>query len=249
MQVIGVGFGRTGTNSLKLALEALGFGPCLHASNLVPTPELTREWADLLTHRSVDKRAKLYELLSDYESTVDWPSCLVWSEMIRMYPAARVILTVRDPDSWVNSFVEALAPLWLNAMEKVNDPGLSQSPLGASYQLLNSFAQLEFGGRVFDPAVLKRRLLEHHEQVKAAVPQERLLVYSVSEGWPSLCEFLNVDVPSIEFPHTNDRAAFKVKQEEFFKLQENFSQLPSGSAPLSWDHEFRASDAKPASGR
>ncbi|WP_454561853.1 sulfotransferase family protein [Mycobacterium haemophilum] len=216
MKVIGAGFGRTGTSSLKAALQDLGFGPCLHMDDVVASSTLGIEWSQLFVGESVDTRSKLAELLGDYQSAVDWPVCCFWPELIHMHPDARVVLTVRDPDKWVSSFLQTLAPLWRTAIEKAQTPGDPESPHGAYYTLANALAQSEFTGRVFDPALLKNRYLQHVEQVKAALPAERLLVYSVSEGWPALCEFLNVDVPSFQFPHFNDRATFNAKAQAVF---------------------------------
>ena len=99
LQVIGVGLGRTGTNSLKLALEQLGFGPCYHMSEVFQHPERARRWQD----RAAGELVPWEELLQGYRAAVDWPPVYFWRELVRDFPQAKVILSTRDAGRWYAS--------------------------------------------------------------------------------------------------------------------------------------------------
>src|ERR671916_717534 len=99
IEVIGAGFGRTGTMSLKVALEELGFGPCYHMIELFGHPEHVPIWEAASQGKSVDWE----ELFSGYRATTDWPACTFYKKLMDRYPDAKVILTVRDPDRWYDS--------------------------------------------------------------------------------------------------------------------------------------------------
>jgi hypothetical protein len=99
LEVIGAGFGRTGTKSLKAALEELGFDPCYHMSELFGHPEHVELWEAAARGKSVDWN----ELLGGYRATTDWPACSFYEELMQSYPDAKVILTLRDPNRWYES--------------------------------------------------------------------------------------------------------------------------------------------------
>ena len=99
MKVIGAGFGRTGTMSLKVALEKLGFGPCYHMTEVFAHPEHTHFWLSAWRGEPADWEG----VLGDYEATVDWPACTFYEELMERYPGAKVLLSVRDPDRWYES--------------------------------------------------------------------------------------------------------------------------------------------------
>ena len=100
LSVIGAGFGRTGTESIKLALEQLGVGPCHHMKEVVVSPEQIEMWTDIAYGADPDwERA-----FAGFHSAIDWPSAFYWRELSEVYPEARVILTLRDADSWYKSF-------------------------------------------------------------------------------------------------------------------------------------------------
>src|SRR5918998_5683797 len=101
MRVVGAGFGRTGTTSLKAALEQLGFGPSYNLSKVFANPEHVGFWeaAGCPTREELDWEG----FLADYGVAVDWPACSFYEELIEAFPQAPVILTVRDPASWYAS--------------------------------------------------------------------------------------------------------------------------------------------------
>lgn len=198
MLIIGAGFGRTGTLSVKAALERLGFGPCYHMLTAFEKPEHLRFWNAAQRGEPVEWPS----IFDGYRSTVDWPGCAHWRELVLRYPEAKVVLTVRDPERWYESFRETLAPLW-SADGGSEDPGYR-----AYLELVHRISWHTFGGRLDDKAHVISVFQRHNDSVAAAVPAERLLVHEVKQGWAPLCEFLGTPVPEEEFPHLNDRVSF-----------------------------------------
>jgi hypothetical protein len=93
LKVIGAGFGRTGTSSLKQALEDLGFGPCHHMTEVIAHPQQVPVWEAAMNGEPVEWE----DVFHAYQSAVDWPSAAFYEPLMERYPDARVILTVRDP--------------------------------------------------------------------------------------------------------------------------------------------------------
>jgi hypothetical protein len=213
MKVIGVGLGRTGTNSLKEALELLGFGPCYHMFNVVEQPKRIRHWQAAVDGEPVDWD----EVFAGYESVLDFPAAVFWRDLVRHYPAAPVILTVRDPERWYDSaartiFSKAIAAQRRPLPGRVAFRTLTRlSPdFGAFTRMVGAIVvQRLFAGRVGDRDYAIEVFNRHSKDVIAEVPADRLLVYDVAEGWAPLCEFLGVPVPEGRpFPRGNDAASF-----------------------------------------
>jgi hypothetical protein len=203
LQVVGPGFGRTGTNSMKLALEQLGFGPCHHMFEVRDNPERLADWQKAATGASMDWD----QVFRGYRSQVDWPGARYWRELVGHFPKAKVVLTVRDPDQWFDSVQKTIHPL-------IEARGTHPVPL------LNGIAEFghqaisvqTFGDRLADRAHAKKVFNEHINTVKKEVPKERLLVIDVEEGWEPLCRFLGVAVPDAPFPRTNSTREFHGKE-------------------------------------
>ena len=204
MKVIGAGFGRTGTLSMKAALERLGYGPCYHMVELLDHPEHGPLWTAALRGEAIAWE----ELFGSYESATDWPACTFWRELADRYPDAKVVLTVRDPERWWNSIDTTLFSMsragQLPARHAVGEVG--QLVMGAA-----------FDGRTTDREHVIRRFEEHNERVRQGIPAERLLVFEVSEGWGPLCEFLGAEVPGEPFPHLNEGDQFRAMIQELAK--------------------------------
>jgi hypothetical protein len=214
MDVVGVGMGRTGTNSLKLALEELGFGPCYHMKEVQDRPERVAKWTRILDGATPDWD----EVYRGFGSTVDWPGVVYWRELVNTYPKAKVILSVRDPERWVDSMSETLFrfPLrrrtgferFMYRFYRVVTPAAARVPLMLDRVLSKTFGDLHFN-KPGDREVAMKAFLKHNEDVKAYVPADRLLVFQVSEGWEPLCAFLGVPVPDKPFPRVNDTKEFQ----------------------------------------
>lgn len=211
MQVIGAGFGRTGTLSLRVAFEQLGFGPTMHGSVVAGNPPLIRRW---LAADEDPSNADWDDLLGVYESTVDWPAAAYWQELAEHYPDAKVVLSVRDPQSWYDSMRRTL--LWpaLSVPKPVRRAlGTFAVKTAQWFPPIPALCQKVIFDRVLDNRLDRDGAVEvfqrHIEEVKAKLPADRLLVYSVAEGWEPLCTFLEVPVPPTEFPRINDADSYR----------------------------------------
>ena len=199
LQVIGVGFGRTGTLSLKRALELLGVGRCYHFIEMTRSGHVGR-WLRVARGEAPDWTS----LFSGYGATTDWPAAHYYRELAAAFPDARFVLTVRDAGSWYRSMattlerLRELVPAWV--------PGL------------RGFAELTdriiwngtFDGRFADRDHAIACFEAHSAAVCATLPPARLLVFDVREGWPPLCAFLDLAAPpDTPFPHVNDARAVR----------------------------------------
>lgn len=199
LEVIGAGFGRTGTNSLKLALEALGFGPCHHMHEVSHHPEQAAPWLAAAEGAPVDWEA----LFAGYRSQVDWPGARWWRELADAFPAAKVILTLRPAEDWYASFAATVAP------EICRPPsGPSQAAADRRRMQRLTIGEQVFAGKADDRDAALATYRRHAEAVRAAIAPGRLLVFDVAEGWAPLCGFLGVPVPDAPFPRTNSKAEF-----------------------------------------
>lgn len=208
IKVIGAGFGRTGTTSLEAALEELGFGPCYGMKDSLGSTQHAGAWEAAARGEAVDWRT----LLKGYRSALDWPAASFYEDLMEAYPEAKVILTVRDPEGWYESAKNTIygAPRTIYA--------------STALSLLNRFAARTrratrmteaviwagtFSGRFEDREHAIGVFERHNEEVRERVPSEKLLVYSVKQGWGPLCEFLGAEEPvSKPFPHLNDKKSF-----------------------------------------
>jgi hypothetical protein len=203
LEIIGPGFGRTGTSSLKIALEHLGFGPCHHMFEVRDNPALLPDWEAAARGERMDWD----RVFQGYRAQVDRPGARYWRELVRHFPEARVILTVRDPDDWFDSVQATIAP-FLAARGTHPSPHVNAiAEMG--YQTV---AVQVFDDRLSDRDHATRVFREHVTEVQAEIPAHRLLTFDLREGWRPLCDFLEVEVPEMPFPHTNSSKAF-VEQE------------------------------------
>jgi hypothetical protein len=202
LRVIGSGFGRTGTKSLKDALELLGLGPCHHMTEVFENPEQVPHWQALATFRPVDWDAAF----AGYRAQIDWPGAHAWRALAAHYPDAKVIHSVRPEAAWWDSFSGTIGAI-------LDRPPPADAPLpphvwamGAAISAM--IGEQTFGGRHGEREAALAAYRRRQAEVVAAIPAERLLVYDVAEGWGPLCAFLEVAVPDAPFPRTNDRAEF-----------------------------------------
>ena len=204
MKVIGAGYTRTGTLSLKAALETLGVGPCLHP--------LTERAADRTLDRArcgagaVDWR----EDLSRWDAAVGWVGARHYPELIDAWPSSVVLLSVRDPEAWYHSYASCLRVTRELAMAGGPQLVAAEEAVQDALMMLDRPLWRE----ILDGSYERRdealgRYERHNEEVSRTVPADRLLVFDVEQGWGPLCEFLGVAVPDAPFPHLNDRAEFR----------------------------------------
>lgn len=206
MEVIGAGFGRTGTMSLKVALERLGFGPCYHMTELFKHSSHGKFWERAVAGES----AGWDELFEDYESAVDWPACSFYEELMEKYPEAKIILTVRDPARWHESTMKTIYSARGKGSPFFELAGLFAPHMKRTGKMVNDLIwEGAFDGRFEDREHAVSVFERHIEEVKERVPPEKLLVYDVKEGWGPLCRFLGVPVPDEPFPRLNDARVFR----------------------------------------
>ena len=191
LELIGAGFGRTGTESMKLALEQLGFGPCHHMKEVLADPEQLRIWRAIARGDPPDWEAAF----AGYRAAVDWPSAFFWRELSNVFPKAKVILTVRSSESWHRSMSDTI----FKVLAASTDP----DSIG-----LKLIAERVFGGRFLNRDHAIAVYEKNNAEVQAAFDHHRLLIYRLGDGWEPLCRFLNKPLPDIPFPRSNSTAEF-----------------------------------------
>ena len=198
LSVVGAGFGRTGTLSIKLALERLCFGPCYHMLEVFQNPHFLKYWGAAARGDSVDWD----EVFDGYASAVDWPVCTYHLELAEHFPAAKVLLTVRDPRSWFESAQNTIfsAPNRARMLSAEDDDTRAMADKIMVQTFDNRIDDLEHATSVFQ---------KHIETVKRTIPEQRLLVYEPGEGWERLCAFLEVSIPDEPFPKANTSEEFR----------------------------------------
>lgn len=191
MDIIGVGFGRTGTTSIQRAFQQLGY----RAYNFEAVIE--NEHFDLWREIGEGKPADWNTIYDGYNATVSWPSCFYYKELMDVYPNAKFILTTRDPERWAESVMRVLPHFG-----KLK-PFRFIPRVRAMLRLMETTMLPRFGGSNPSKAHLVNTITEHDAAVKAIIPAKKLLVYTVKEGWEPLCAFLQCDVPAGRFPYEN----------------------------------------------
>jgi hypothetical protein len=200
LSVIGSGFGRTGTKSLKEALEQLGFAPCHHMHEIVTHPEQVAHWQSIAAGQPVDWN----DVFAGYQSQVDWPGSHVWRELSAAYPDARVVHTLRPAETWWNSYSKTIGKL-MSTYRQIPLPPHITAILDVWNRMVGDTV---FSGRPNDRDTCIAAFNRNTQQVRDTIPADRLLVFDVAEGWEPLCRFLGVAVPATAFPHHNLRADF-----------------------------------------
>ena len=205
IKVIGAGFGRTGTLSLKQALEQLGFDKCYHMMEVNNNPPHFDLWAKAHRGEEID-----WDLLFDgYQATVDWPSCNLWREQMEHFPDAKVLLSLRDPVSWYESVMNTIYP---SSIAFLNHEDSDMRHFG-EWAVEIIWDKL-FDGKLEDRDHTIDVFNRHNETVISSVPKEKLLVFEAKDGWEPLCRFLEVPMPDNEYPRTNTTGQFKERSEK-----------------------------------
>jgi hypothetical protein len=198
MRVVGAGIGRTGTHSLKVALEQLLGAPCHHMVEVFGNPDQIAGWTDAIEGRPVDWSA----LLAEYGAIVDWPGGSFWPELTSEYPDALVLLSVRDPEAWYRS---ASNTIFLGMDEGTNMPPEMRPWMDTVVKLMHD----RFSDDFTNPEVMMEAFVRHNEAVRKAIPASRLLEWTPGDGWEPICERLGLPVPAEPFPVTNTTSEFR----------------------------------------
>ena len=209
LKIVGAGFGRTGTVSLKEALQKLGFGPCYHMLEVLERPDHIEMWHRVAFGGSID-----WDLLfKDFQSAVDWPAARYWRELADHYPGAKVLLSLRDPESWYKSMSDTI----FQGMKMMRPPTPDHTPPARGQQAEMArkiIVEDTFGGQIEDKAHAIEVYNRHNEQVRRTIQPDRLLVFEPKQGWEPLCRFLGVSAPDEPFPHLNDTATMQARMKQ-----------------------------------
>jgi Sulfotransferase domain len=193
--VVGAGVGRTGTHSLKIALEQLLDAPCHHMLEILGDPTQIPAWTDAIEGRPVDWSA----MLSNYRAIVDWPGGSFWHELSAANPDALVLLSIRDPESWYRSASNTIFLTFDNM----------PSEIAPWMDTVRKLLHDRFSDRFDDPTTMMDAFTRHNDTVRAEVPADRLLEWTPGDGWEPICERLGLRVPAEPFPITNTTDEFR----------------------------------------
>ncbi len=211
LKIIGAGFGRTGTLSTYTALNYLGY-TCYHMLEVIQNKG-NKSHLDFWNNvaKSPEGQQKNWdEVFSNYTATVDNPACCIWKELLEANPDAKVLLTLhpRGPEAWYDSTINTIyftESMWQFKVLRLT------TPFGRKFGNMSS--KLIWGrshnGTMMNKEDAIAHYLKHIEEVKSTVPPDKLLIFSVDQGWGPLCNFLGVDAPDTDFPNVNNRAEIK----------------------------------------
>ena len=210
MKVIGAGLPRTATLTQKIALETLGIGPCYHMVNVLTHLGLAQQWIDAFS-----EHADWDEVFDGCQASVDWPGSFFYRDLMKAYPEAKVLLSVRDGQAWARSMQHTIWGMFYGdtMMRDLSNARRRVDPDWDTYMTLMCTMWEKSGllgtpGACFDADTLARLMEAHNDEVREYVPADRLLVWQPADGWEPLCRFLDVPVPAAPLPRVNDSAMF-----------------------------------------
>lgn len=211
IKIIGAGFPRTGTTTLKKALETLGYKDTYHFKDLIANPKKLKYWKELENNSNTN----FEELFEGFQATVDFPGYPYYKILLEKYPDAKVILTKREFEGWYES---TLKTIWKAGPQTVFAKVVLLSKMIFNSKLRHTFLCIKFMRnthlkKAFDNNFASKKkakevFYKHIEDVKKHVPENKLLIYDVAEGWDSLCDFLDLPIPEEDFPHLNKKENF-----------------------------------------
>jgi hypothetical protein len=220
IKIIGAGLPRTGTNTLKNALETLGYSKTYHMKELLVNPDKLHHWLTLQSTGTTNWD----ELYEGYEATVDFPAYPWYKEHLKQYPDAKVIFTTRPFDKWYDSVHSTVwqagpqtLPEKLAMMSKLLFNPRLRKVIKCVKLAKKRIFQDTLEGKFEDKAFAEQAFNNHLEDVKATVPADKLLIYDVRDGWPPLCKFLGVEEPKEPLPHLNKKENFKTMLVDLMK--------------------------------
>lgn len=227
MKLIGAGLPRTATTTQLVALEMLGL-PCYHMRDMMADPAGSiPQWRE-----AFEGNGDWEKLFAGKESVVDWPGSYHWRELMDVYPDAKVLLSVRSPESWVESMHNTIAQIWFgdSLMHHLAMAQYQIDPLYAAWidLLKDMWAKADIMvNSNGDPEAMAAEMQRWNQEVIDTVPSDRLLVWNPKDGWEPLCELLDLDVPSEPLPNVNDTENF----------QKNLIMRPAIDAINNWWEE------------
>jgi hypothetical protein len=211
VKVIGVGFGRTGTMSLKAALERLGAGPCFHMIDLIVGEHRDRDiakWVEV-----AEGRADWHDVFDGWEATVDWPAAACWREICAAFPDAAVLLNVREFEPWYRSMRNTIRAAKVTPPEQLEQDANRPPPNPLLWQVIDTLIwEGDFQGRFEDREWVRERYDARIAEIKATIPPDRLTVWELGvDGWEPLARMLGVAAPDEPFPRLHDTNEFRAE--------------------------------------
>ncbi|KAG0191491.1 hypothetical protein DFQ28_011739 [Apophysomyces sp. BC1034] len=205
LQVIGAGYGRTGTYSLCHALEKLGY----RTHHLMKDPHCMQQDSDvwLRAYENKDHEDEWEKVYGDYDAAVDYPTAAFYKELAERYPEAKVVLTIRSADSWYNSISKTVLKS-RTAPFPEDFPESARKILGMSRLISWNGYFKEDPTREPNKEDFCKIFNDHIEEVKRVIPPERLLIMELGEGWERLCKFLGKKIPDEPYPRVNETEDF-----------------------------------------
>ena len=195
LKVVGAGVGRTGTHSLKEALETVLGGQCHHMVEVFAHPEQIPIWTDAIEGRPVDWG----RLMDGYVAQVDWPGASFWPDLLEANPDALVILSDRDPEAWYTSASNTI----FQGLDR------SEGEIGPWMVSMKRLLSDRFCADFADREAMMAAFVRHNDDVRRRVPSGQLLEWHPDEGWEPICARLGVPVPAELFPHINTTEEFR----------------------------------------
>lgn len=200
IQLIGAGLGRTGTMSLKLALEQLLGGTCHHMMEVFGHPDEIPSWDAAMRGNDVD----FPTLLDPYCAIVDYPGAAVWRELATAFPDAPVLLSTRaTPQVWWESASSTIFPSTQREPDEGDDVWLAQR------RMISAMFERSLGADLTDADAAMASYEAHNAAVRAEIAPDRLFEYQPGDGWGPICAALGLAEPTASFPHTNTREEFR----------------------------------------
>jgi len=189
VRIVGTGVGRTGTLSLKFALEQLLGTRCYHMMEVFGHPEHVDIWARAAHDEPVDWAA----LLQDFGAIVDWPGASFWPELTAAFPDALVLHSERaDAETW-----------WRSASATILTLDALPDDMQQFRDMVMGIFRERFTDRIDDHDACVAAYEAHNARVRAAIDPERMLIWHPGDGWEPICAALDVPVPDAPFPHVN----------------------------------------------
>jgi hypothetical protein len=198
LRMVGAGLGRTGTMSLKVALEKLLGGSCYHMVEVFPRPDHLDAWRRAVRDELPDWK----EMFDGFVAAVDWPVAAFWDDIAAAFPDAKILLSTRPTTDWWRSFDKTI----LENFRRKPIPGAEPF-----FAMVTDLLRMRFTPDPLDEAEATTAYEAHNERVRRTATSDRLVEWHPGDGWQPLCAALGVEMPDEPFPHTNTTAEFRAR--------------------------------------
>ncbi|CAL8103919.1 unnamed protein product [Calicophoron daubneyi] len=237
--VMNAGIGKSGTRSIQRALEILYGEPCYHISSAASDhPDHIPKLIEIFEKMEADSNFEISDddvhfLIKGYKTISENPLCMFYRNILKMYPNIKVILVIRDTQSWLRCVRASIFPRDSTVVPQTFFDRLAQRfILGKGYLelgILSMRCALGFDCPLNDDEGITKGYKNWNEQVRKTVPAENLLIFNLGEGWRPICQFLNLPVPDCQFPHSNEREQYMKRFHRISRLSMLFRLAAYGT--------------------